>query len=37
MKRIIVPLTLFFISTIAFAQDVDLLWKARALQATENL
>ena len=39
MKRVIIPLTatLFLISTISFAQDVDLLWKARALQATEHL
>ena len=37
MKKIIISLTLFFISSIAFAQNVDVLWKARALQATENL
>ena len=37
MKTMIISLTFFFISSIAFAQDVDLLWKARALQATEKL
>lgn len=37
MKKIIIALFILCCFSIAFAQDVDLLWKARGLQALENL
>ncbi|PKN39050.1 MAG: hypothetical protein CVU62_02310 [Deltaproteobacteria bacterium HGW-Deltaproteobacteria-2] len=37
MKKIIIALFIFCFFSTALAQDVDLLWKARALQGLENL
>lgn len=37
MKKIIIALFILCCFSTAFAQDVDLLWKARALQASEKM
>ena len=37
MKKIILVLFILGLYTAASAQDIDLLWKARALKASENL
>ena len=37
MKKIILAVCILSFYSTASAQDVDLLWKARALKASENL
>lgn len=37
MKNIFILITFLLIPSFCFAQNVDLMWKARALQASDNL
>ncbi len=37
MKKIIIVISLFLVPSISFAQNVDQMWKARALQAGDNI
>ncbi len=37
MKKYIITLFIFFQCNLCMAQDIDLLWKARAIKAVENI